>query len=499
MSYIGIDLGTTFSVVAYLDELGVPRIIKNEHGENLTPSCVMNENGTMKVGLEASRLWSSTRSSDTPDEAAAMFKRAMGTDTAFSIKGEDFSPIQLSTFVLERMKAIANAEVSDITKAVVTIPANFAHEARDATMVAAQDAGLDVQYIINEPTAAALYYAYVEQEELHGKYAVYDLGGGTFDISVIEVNGNEVEVISSDGLHKLGGYDFDMALQELVKEKYEEETGKDFDPEGFNLKDAEEAKIALSRRKRVDAQIGRDFVDIRREDFEEAISSLLAQTEMCCEAAMDDAGIEPSDLKAVFMAGGSTRIPAFQESVSRVFGKEGISTANVDEVVALGAALYAAHKSDKKGLSAVQKRSLAKIQVAESSSMCFGTISLGYNENREGAELQNDVLIRKGDKIPTSVTKSYYTVAEGQTAVNCIITESRTPESNPKFVKEIWSGELQLPSGRPANQEVEVTFAYTENQIVCAAFKDVASGNIEDIELSMSGDSTGSDIDKFKV
>ena len=277
MNYIGIDLGTTFSVVAYLDDVGSPRIIKNEDGENITPSCVASIGGKLEVGQRAKR-----HAHNAPEEGAKTFKRAMGTDKQYLVAGDTLSPADLSAEVLKRMKSVAQAELGEVGKAVVTIPANFAHEAREATMHAAEIAGLEVEFIINEPTAAALYYAYAEQEDLHGTYAVYDLGGGTFDVSIIKVNGGDVYVIATNGVSQLGGDDFDKKLRDLVKEKFEQETGKEFDPEDFTEFDAEQEKIALSQRKRTTVQIGRTLIDIRREDFEEQISSLIAQAEMLC-------------------------------------------------------------------------------------------------------------------------------------------------------------------------------------------------------------------------
>lgn len=496
MKYIGIDLGTTFSVVAYLDELGAPKIIRNVDDENITPSCVAAINGSLQVGQRAKR-----HAHNVPEEGAKTFKRKMGEQFEYQVGNDVLSPTDLSALVLKEMKLLAESKIGEIQKAVVTIPANFAHEARDATMHAAALAGLDVEFIINEPTAAALYYAYAEQEDLFGTYAVYDLGGGTFDISIIKVHNGDVEVLASNGVSQLGGDDFDKRLQELVKEKFEQETGKDFDPEDFTEFDAEQEKITLSQRKRTTVQIGRSLIDIRREDFEEALSSLVAQTEMLCEAALDDADLEPDDIKAIFLAGGSTRMPLVLESIRRVFGKDPTSTADVDEVVAKGAALYAAFKSDREGLSDVQSRALDKIQVSESTSMCFGTISRTYNENREEYELQNSIIIKKGEKIPVSVTETFYLAADGQKSVHCRVTESRTTEKNPKFVKIVADEHLELPDGAEEGDEIDITYSFTENQTMAANFVHKSSGKSAVLNLSFaaSTQSSPSGADKFKV
>ena len=498
-SFIGIDLGTTFSAVATIDETGRPSIVHNERGDNITPSCVAEiSEGVMEVGEEARRQWGNA-----PDTAAARFKRDMGTSTKHTINGKEVTPPQLSTFVLRKLVSDTEKALGDIGEAVVTIPANFAHEAREATMAAAKAAGLQVKYIVNEPTAAALYYSFKSGEELGGIYAVYDLGGGTFDVSVIQVNGQDVDVLATNGVSRLGGDDFDKALQKIVQAKFKKQTGEDLEPDDFTINDAEEEKNSLSKRDRVAITIraARQIIEVNRDEFEEAISSYITQTEMLCESTIDEAGIEVSDLKGVFLVGGSSRIPMVQESVKKVFQQEPNSTANVDEVVALGAALYAAYKGDHSNLSAVQKNAIQKIKVSESTGKCFGTISVSHDLARDQAKLANSIIIRKGEKIPCSVTESFYTIYEGQEEVECQVTESTSPETDPRFVKVIWKGSLDLPPGRPAQQEVKVTFAFDDNQIMKCSFTDVDTGKVTNVELSMTEskaeDSDG--IDKFLV
>ena len=495
-AFIGIDLGTTFSAVATIDETGRPTIVANRDGKNITPSCVTENEGVVEVGEYARRTWGNA-----PGKAAARFKRDMGTSNKHSISGREFGPTELSTLVLKKLLKDTQEAIGPIGEAVVTIPANFAHEAREATMAAAKAAGLNVKYIINEPTAAALYYAFKTGETLRGIYAVYDLGGGTFDVSIIRVDGQDVEVLASNGVSKLGGDDFDDILLEIVAKKHRAATGEDMDPQDFTKNNAEEEKFSLSGRKRTTAKVGRELYDITREEFEEAISSKVTQAEMICESTIHEAGIEASDVRGVFLAGGSTRLPLVYESIKRVFKQEPISSVNVDEVVSLGAALYAAYKGDQSNLSAAQRNSIAKIKVEESTNMCFGTISIGHDTARDEAKLTNSILIRKGDKIPCSVTESFFTVYDGQTGVNCQVTQSTAPETDPRFVKVIWEGELKLPPDREANQEIKVTFAYDENQIMMCSFLDVATGRETEIDLSMasSGKDAGEAIDKFIV
>jgi molecular chaperone DnaK len=496
-SFIGIDLGTTYSAVATIDKTGRPVIVHNNDGKNITPSCVTEtEDGVIEVGEHARRTWGNA-----PDKAAARFKREMGTTAKQQINSHSFTPTELSAFVIKKLVKDFKSQIGNIGEAVVTTPANFSNEAREATMAAANAAGLNVKYIINEPTAAALYYAFKNGEDLHGNYAVYDMGGGTFDVSIIKVNGQNVEVLASNGVSKLGGDDFDLIIKKLVFKKYTEMTGEELDDDDFTINDAEEEKRSLSKRKQVTFKVNRKLINISRDEFELAISTQVTQAEMLCESTIDEADLQPSDIRAVFLAGGSTRIPIVQESIQRVFNQQPISSVNVDEVVALGAALYAAYKGDKSNLSETQKNSIQKIKVSESTSKCFGTISISHNETRDQQKLTNIVLIHKGDKIPCSVTKSFYTAYDGQEVVKCRLTESTAPETDPRFVKIIWEGELELPAGRSEEQEIQVTFSYDENQMMKCSFVDVATDRKTDVDLSMASyqDSSSNKIDKFMV
>lgn len=498
--FIGIDLGTCFSAVSFVDDTGRPSIVHNKEGNNITPSCILFENGSKAiVGETARRAYYGDLGGESSN-AVGLFKREMGTSKTFQVGNELHTPTDLSTLVLKKLAADTENYVGSIGEAVITTPANFSHEARDATMAAAKAAGLNVRFIINEPTAAALYYGFAGGEELSGIYAVYDLGGGTFDISIIHVDGHDIEVLTTNGVPRLGGDDFDAALQELVQAKIKEKTGEELEKGDFTKNDAEEEKKSLSKRDKVNVRVARQMIEITRQEFEEKISTLIAQTEMMCEAAVAEARIDFSDIKEVFLAGGSTRIPAVAESIKRVFGREPVARVNVDEVVALGAALYAAYKSDRTNLSPVQKNAIAKIKVSESTSMCFGTISLAHDQARDQAKLANTILIRKGEKIPCSVTELFYTVHDGQDGVNCEITESTAPETDPRFVKVIWSDELKLPSGRPAGQEIKVTFAYDDNQIMKCSFVDSATGREKKVDLSLAAkERDGGNIDKFLV
>lgn len=495
---VGIDLGTTFSAVAVMDETGRPTIVHNQEGQNITPSCVtLDGPRSVIVGEVARRSWATS-----PKSAAARFKRDMGTSVVHTIGDRSFTPTELSALVLRKLAKDASATVGPIDEAVVTIPANFANEAREATMAAAKAAGLNVRHIINEPTAAALYYAFKGGQDLLGHYAVYDLGGGTFDVSIIKVSGREIDVVATNGVVRLGGDDFDTALHELVGQKFRQATGRELATRDYTRGDAEEDKKSLSNRRQVVIDAGGEAITVTREELEQAISGRISQAELLCEATLDEASLKPSDIKAVFLAGGSTRIPAIRESIKRVFRQEPVATANVDEVVALGAALYAAYRSDPGRLTAVQQQAVQNIRVSESTSKCFGTTALNADSPTGIARIENHVLIAKGARIPCSVTKSFYTVREGQTAVRCDLTESTQPETDPQFVKMVWEGLLDgLPPNRPSDQEIQVTFEYDSNQIMRCSFVDTATGLRKNVEISMvAGQGTDGDaIDGFLV
>ncbi len=493
-SYIGIDLGTTYSAVAYVDETGRPKIAKN-NGVNITPSCVMVENDALIVGAkpESKLGWKGF-------EVGARFKRNMGEDNLVRLAANEYTPTDLSAAVLAEMKRVVESEVGSVADAVVTIPANFMQEARDATMVAAKKAGLKIKNIINEPTAAALYYGYLEGEDLNGYYVVYDLGGGTFDVSVVHVDGAEIEVVATEGVKKLGGDDFDRAIVEIVKSKYKEITGSHLVEDEIPLAQAVKMKHALSEKDVARHLANDELIEVSREEFEAAISSFIAQAELLCEAALEEAQIGLNDVKRVFLAGGSTRVPSVLESIERVFNQRPVASANVDEVVALGAALYAALKSDGAHLSAAQSASVKKLKVSEIATYNFGTLSMGYNTARGEEELQNTVIIPKGTKIPASRTHEFSTRHDNQEKVNCSVTKSGQAETDPRFVSIIWEGSMEVPGGRPKGQPIEVTYAFDENGMMKCNFLDVASGTSKDIELDHSKNETPkSNIDKFLV
>ena len=493
-NYIRIDLGTTNSAVGTIDSTGRPQIIQND-GKSITASCVALENDQLVVGeIPESRY------GHKGFHVGARFKRYMGEEHQSSLGSKSFSPTELSAAVLLELKKIAERQVGTVAEAVITIPANFMQEARDATMQAAKKAGLDVKFIINEPTAAALYYGYKAGSKLAGNYVVYDLGGGTFDVSVVEINGDNIEVLATEGVSKLGGDDFDKALRDIAKRKFEDLTGNQVDDSLLPLSEMAKVKIKLTDREKTPFMIDGEIVEITRAEFDEEISSLVNQAELLCETVLDEAELSVSDINGVFLAGGSTRVPLVLKSIEKVFQQTPNGSENVDEVVALGAALYAAMKSDGEHLSASQSASIAKLQVSEISTYYFGTLSIGYNSSRQTEELHNSIIINKGEKIPCQSTSEFRTSHDNQTAINCRVTKSGSPETDPRFVSIVWEGELQLPENRPEGQPIKVTYSFDENGMMHCEFLDVESGRETKIRLDNSQEAVGqSEIDKFLV
>ncbi|MBT5716960.1 MAG: Hsp70 family protein [Opitutae bacterium] len=485
---VGIDLGTTLSSIAVLDQIGKPEIISNQDGENITPSVVYwdDEEQIMLVGTQARLALTAD-----PDKGVEEVKKEMGQDSAWEWDGIAHNPEQISSYILKKLIQDAALIKGPIESAVVTVPANFANEARNATLKAGHLAGIEVSHIINEPTAAAVFYA--TQNTISGNLLVYDLGGGTFDATVARIGKQEVECIASQGDRNLGGKDFDRIIVEWMREKYKSQHGVDLVNEDVTeaelMTQAEEIKKVLSRRAktrvRLQGPMGSITEELKREDFEEMISTKVARTESLVEIALDESGMSPEDIDYILLVGGSTRIPVFQESIRQMFGKEPTQSVNVDEVVAMGAAIYAGMKAPEENLNVSQKKAMGGIKMSDVCNSCYGVIIA-----REGPtntpELVNETILQKNTPTPCSNKKSFYTIFEGQSEVKCTVTQSKTEEEDPQWVDIVWEGSLELPSGRPPGQEVEVTFSYSENETMNVRFRDVSSGKLVEGILDVS-------------
>ena len=482
---IGIDLGTTTTLVARFNEAGKPEITTNTAGEGITPSVIQIEDtGNVIVGTEAKKFIGT----GTP-HVFAEFKREMGTDKSWIVGSKTVTPVELSALLLKQVVAEYTQQFGQPQCVVITWPANYRNEQREATKDAAARAGLKVEYFIEEPTAAALYYA--TDTALDGKYLVYDFGGGTFDVTLIEAHGNTINVLYQDGVQELGGKDLDNALLKIIGEKFRTKTGDEFDAVDCNFDKlaVESAKHTLSTKDKtsirlVSAKHGPVLVDLSRDEFEAGISHLVSQAEMACENVLrcgkDDASehVKKSDIKEIFMAGGTSRVPAMQASVERLFGKKP-KVKNPADAIAMGAAIYAAHKASGGTLNALQARSVADVEVGLIAPHFFGTSVL--KDDHSG--VYNDIVIPKGEKLPCRVEKIYAVPNDNQTNVQCDVTQSAINEPIMEFVTKIWEGGLALPPGRPAGQPIKVIYAYDINGTMQCSFEDVKTGKVTKVDL----------------
>ena len=497
----GIDLGTTFSAIAHLNDMGKPEIVPTADGERILPSAIYFSADKILTGVEAIN-----GRRDNVSRSVRWIKRHMGdADHKTLIDGVEYSPAELSAIILKKLYQDAANQVGAVTHVVISVPANFGEVARKATMDAGKIAGLNVIGIVNEPTAAALYYAI--EHKVSGRVLVFDLGGGTFDVSIADVAGRDVSLVTSQGDRDLGGYNFDQKLVEWFEKKYQD-GGKGVlcrtpeeraDIEVY----AETIKKTLSKQDRTSATLkgenGSLKVDVLRGEFESLISSYLARIEMLIETALEGAECAPSDITKVLLAGGSSRIPAVQRLLKKMFGYEPTLVGNVDECVALGAALYAGLRLMEESPEQVPagiKGALGSVNVNEISNHSFGTFCLTFDDKKERMENANDFIIPKNTPIPCNMTKTYFTTHDGQKRVSSEVTQGES--TDPDYVNVIAGGTLELPSGLPANSPIKASYSYDKDQRMNCIFEHEDSKRkiVINIDIKSGAYTTESIIDK---
>ena len=481
---IGIDLGTTNSCVAVM-EGGQPVVIANAEGSRTTPSVVaFTKDGERLVGQVAKR-----QAVTNPDRTVISIKREMGTSYKVSIDGKQYTPQDISAMILSKMKETAESYLGEkVTEAVITVPAYFNDSQRQATKDAGRIAGLDVKRIINEPTAASLAYG-LDKEE-NQKILVYDLGGGTFDVSSLDIGDGVFEVLSTNGNTRLGGDDFDQRIIDYVAEQFKKENGIDLKQDKIasqRLKEAaEKAKIELSGT--TTANINLPFitadatgpkhldVTLTRAKFDELTADLVEATIEPMRKALKDAGLTVDQVNKVILVGGSTRIPAVQEAVKKITGKEPFKGINPDECVAIGAAIQG-------GVLAGDVKDVLLLDVTP---LSLGLETEGHIFTR---------LIDRNTTIPTSKSQVFSTAADGQTTVeiNVLQGERQMAYDNKSLGRFQLTGIAPAPRGVP---QIEVTFSIDNNGIVNVSAKDKATGHEQQITITASTNLTEEEINQ---
>ena len=479
---IGIDLGTTFSVGAYVDSTGTPRVVRNRDGANTTPSVVMFDCGEIVVGVQAKNIAVAD-----PYNVVQFVKRNMGNkDYSFETEDEKvYSAEDISAMILKRIKEDCETVVGEpVNQAVITVPAYFNDSQRQATIDAGKIAGLDVLAVINEPTAAALAYG-VDKAGTQQRVMVYDLGGGTFDVTIIEINPNgSVKVLATHGNRNLGGYDFDNRLMEYVAQQFEDQTSIDLHDDDEDMQalraKCEEAKIALSSRERfvikMAAQRQKATIEITRAKFEELIGDLIEDTEIDIDITMDDSGLSPRDLDKVLLVGGSSRIPAISNFIEKKLGIRPSGELNPDEVVAMGAAVYANALATNGGTVVPTYGSDTPYTPNQArsggSSPNLPSVELIQDVNSHGLGIvihdergigSNSIIIPRNQQIPVLMDNDYVTMVDGQTQICLQVTEG--DDEDLSYVTVIGVAEINL-NPHPANSPIRVELGYDKNGII---------------------------------
>ncbi|MFB6203123.1 MAG: molecular chaperone DnaK [Candidatus Nanohaloarchaea archaeon] len=482
---IGIDLGTTRSAIAAVED-GEPKILENREGDRVTPSIVAFDDGERLVGKPAKNQMITNE-----ENTVKSIKRHMGEDYEVELEGEDYTPQEISSMILQKLKTDAEEKLGDeVEKAVITVPAHFDDTQRQATKDAGEIAGLEVERILNEPTAAAL--AYGLDDESEKTVLVYDFGGGTFDVTVLEMGDGVYEVQSTEGDNELGGDDLDQRIVDWVLEKFEDENGIDLSEHDESLQrireKAEEAKKELSSRENTNINIPFIYQDdedtynidyeLTRSKFEDLVEDLIQRTTEPTEKAIDDAGIDKSEIDDVILVGGTTRVPAVREHVQAITGMKPDQSVSPDEAVAMGASIQA-------GSISGDMDDLLLLDVAP--------LSLGV-EVKGGL---TETLIEENTTIPAEESKTFTTAQDNQTAVTVHVVqgEREMAKDNKSLGQFNLQGIPPAPAGQP---QIEVTFEIDADGILNVSAKEQQSGEEASITIDEASRLDEEEIEEMK-
>jgi molecular chaperone DnaK len=497
---IGIDLGTTYSAAAIVGQAGKPEILLNREGERITPSVVMFQGDQTLVGSMAKR-----NAATAPNDVVQFVKRKMGQPDWCFVTSDDaaYGAEEISAIILRRLKEDAETALGEpVTDAVISVPAFFNDSRRKATMDAGQIAGLTVRRIINEPTAAALAYGLDSGAE--GTVLVYDLGGGTFDVTVMRIGKGEFNVIATGGNRNLGGYDWDNALMKHISELVQEQGGPDLLADQLQAADLAD-KAELAKRTLTTVTSTKVFVTasgkplnvtVTREKFEELTRELLSETRSLTEEVLGEAGLTWAQLDQVLLVGGSTHMPMVRAAIVELSGKDPVRGVNPDEAVALGAAIQAhvcASETSAPGIAAAVPLgglSGGRLLIGDVTAHGLGTLALNEQQNRT----ENFVLIPHNSKVPAKGSGDFFTVIENQLRLEVTITEGE--ETDPKYVTPVGESTFAMPP-YPKGAPVRITISYDFDGLVHAEVFDGTTGSkLGDMEIARESNLSSAEIEQ---
>ena len=492
LSAIGIDLGTTYSSIAIVNDMGSPELVPNAESERLTPSAVFFDDDVIIVGQDAKSALPNY-----PDQVVMFVKRQMGNPNwYYTHEGQKYTPADISSIILTKLKNDAELYLGrSLPYAVITVPAYFDDDRRRATFNAGEQAGFKVLDVLNEPTAAAIAFG-VDKSRKEETVLVYDLGGGTFDVTLMRVKGKEIKIIATDGDHQLGGKDFDDAIMRYASQLFSAEHG--FDPTtdatiaGELRALAEKTKRELSKRSKsllvLRGQGKESRIEVFRDKFDELIKPKLDTTLSLIRSTLKDAKLEPSEVDRVLLTGGSTRVPAVHRILTNFFGKEPDISINPDEAVVLGAALIAAQKileispDDVPGPVAEK---VGGLQITDVTSHSIGIEAFVPESNHR----INSILIQRNSPIPAEVSKEFVTTMQGQTGIKVNIYQGEF--TDPSLCNAVGEFTLTgLPSNRPPGCKVRVTISCNASGVINVTALDIESGQKTATEVSYKNEAT---------